>query len=140
MDDGGCFELDEINRMEEAEQVVFGRARSADQHQQCMKAIMPVRDALDVVSGKWKLLIIIAISSGNKKFKEIERQIPKITPRMLSKELKDLESHLLIKRTVYDTLPVTIEYCLTPHAKTLEKLIDELHAWGTLHRKKVLGK
>ena len=101
---------------------------------------MAVRDALDVVSGKWKLQIIIALSSGHTKFKDIERQIPKITPRMLSKELKDLEAHLLVKRTVYDTLPVTIEYQLTSHAKTLDPLIEELARWGMLHRRKVLGK
>lgn len=109
-------------------------------HSECLRSILPVRDALDVVSGKWKILIIIAIGSGNKKFKDIERMIPKITPRMLSKELKDLESHQLIKRTVYDSVPVSIEYVLTPHAKTLEKLIGELHSWGSIHRKKVLGR
>jgi DNA-binding HxlR family transcriptional regulator len=109
-------------------------------HAECLRALMAVRDALDVVSGKWKLQIIIALSSGHTKFKDIERQIPKITPRMLSKELKDLEAHLLVKRTVYDTLPVTIEYQLTPHAKSLDRLIEELARWGMLHRKKVLGK
>ena len=107
---------------------------------ECLRALMAVRDALDVVSGKWKLQIIIALSSGHTKFKDIERQIPKITPRMLSKELKDLEAHLLVKRTVYDTLPVTIEYQLTPHARSLDRLIEELARWGMLHRKKVLGK
>ncbi|GAA0880960.1 helix-turn-helix domain-containing protein [Algoriphagus jejuensis] len=99
---------------------------------------MAIRDALDVLNGKWKLQIIIAISSGQSKFKDIERQIPKITPRMLSKELKSLEDHKLIKRTVYDTLPVTIEYTLTPHSKTLDKVILELRNWGALHRKKIL--
>ena len=109
-------------------------------HSECLKSLMAIRDALDVLNGKWKLQIIIAISSGQSKFKDIERQIPKITPRMLSKELRSLEDHQLIKRTVYDTLPVSIEYKLTPHSKTLNKVILELRNWGTLHRKKILGR
>jgi DNA-binding HxlR family transcriptional regulator len=59
---------------------------------------------------------------------------------MLSKEMKSLEEHQLIKRVVYDTVPVTIEYKLTPHAKTLDKVILELRNWGMLHRKKIIGK
>lgn len=109
-------------------------------HSECLKSLMPIRDALDVLNGKWKFQIIIAISSGQSRFKDIERQIPKLTPRMLSKELKSLEEHQLIKRVVYDTVPVTIEYKLTPHAKTLDKVILELRNWGMLHRKKILGK
>lgn len=109
-------------------------------HKQCMNVLLPVRDALDVINGKWKLQIIIAVSNGNKRFKDIERQIPGITARMLSKELKDLESHQLIKRTVYDTLPVSVEYTSTPHTATLMPLIAALKEWGTLHRKKILSK
>ncbi|HTF21642.1 MAG TPA: helix-turn-helix domain-containing protein [Chryseolinea sp.] len=115
-------------------------AEESVDHSECIKSLMAIRDALDVLNGKWKLQIIIAISSGQNKFKDIERQIPKITPRMLSKELKSLEEHQLIKRTVYDTLPVTIEYKLTPHSKTLDRVILELRNWGALHRKKILGK
>ena len=59
---------------------------------------------------------------------------------MLSKELKDLEQHLLVKRTVFDTTPVSVEYALTPYAATLEHLITSLKDWGTQHRKVVMGK
>lgn len=107
---------------------------------ECTKHLMAVRDALDVINGKWKIQIIIALWEGNTRFKDIERRIPKITARMLSKELKDLECHQLVKRTVYDTLPVTVEYTTTPHALTLKPVIEELQAWGSLHRKKILDK
>ncbi len=99
---------------------------------------MAVRDAIDVINGKWKLQIIIALSAGNKRFKDIERQIPKITARMLSKELKELEMHQLVVRTVYDTLPVAVEYTLTPYAETLDPVIGALHKWGAAHRKKMM--
>ena len=59
---------------------------------------------------------------------------------MLSKELRELEMNELIKRTVYDSVPVVVEYSMTSHGETLERLIDELQIWGTLHRKRILKK
>lgn len=106
----------------------------------CLKQMLPIRDALDVVNGKWKLLIVVSLMLGNKRFKEIEGSVPKITPKVLAKELKDLEQHQLIKRTVYDEYPVLIEYSLTPYAKTLNGIMRELHLWGTEHRKQMFGK
>ena len=109
-------------------------------HETCNKAIIPVRDALDILSGKWKLPIIIALSFGNRRFSQLAKQIPGITDKMLSKELRDLEMNELVKRTVYDTVPVIVEYAMTPYGKTLEKLIEELQSWGLQHRKRILKK
>ncbi|MEO6491185.1 MAG: helix-turn-helix domain-containing protein [Ferruginibacter sp.] len=106
----------------------------------CTKAIIPVRDALDILSGKWKLPIIIALSFGNKRFSQMAKEIPGITDKMLSKELRDLEMNQLIKRTVYDSVPVVVEYSMTSYGKTLEKLIGELQAWGMKHRKRIFVK
>lgn len=102
--------------------------------------MLPIRDALDVISGKWKMMILISIKHNNKRFREIERSIPKISSKVLAKELKDLEQHKLIKRTVYDDYPVSIEYTLTDYALTLERVMNELHTWGLNHRKQILGK
>lgn len=109
-------------------------------HTECLAALLPVRDALDVVSGKWKLLILISISAGNSRFREIERSIPNITSKVLAKELKDLEQHQLIKRTVYDNAPVIVEYTTTPYASSLGKVIKALRDWGVGHRKQIMGK
>jgi DNA-binding HxlR family transcriptional regulator len=109
-------------------------------HESCTKAIIPVRDALDILSGKWKLPIIIALSFGHRRFSQLAKQIPGITDKMLSKELRELEMNELVKRTVYDALPVVVEYSMTPYGKTLEKLLDELQAWGIQHRKRILKK
>ncbi|MDB5257401.1 MAG: hypothetical protein JWM14_2096 [Chitinophagaceae bacterium] len=109
-------------------------------HTECTSAMIPVRDALDVISGKWKLQIIISISSGNKRFREIERSIPKITSKVLAKELKDLEEHQLIKRTVYDESPVLVEYTPTSYSDSLQDVIAALRKWGMNHRKKIIGK
>jgi len=106
----------------------------------CSKAIMPVRDALDILSGKWKLPIIISLSFGNKRFSEMAKQIPGITDRMLSKELREMEMNELVKRTVYDSVPVVVEYSMTTYGKTLEPLIAELQKWGLKHRKRIIHK
>lgn len=108
--------------------------------QECVEYIRPVRDVLDLINGKWKLPILIALSFGNKRFKELERDVEGITPRMLSKELRDLEINQLITRTVYDSVPVMVEYALTPYGKTLDDVIIALREWGKKHRKKLFVK
>lgn len=104
---------------------------------ECKGRLLPVQDALYVINGKWKLPIIIALGFGNKRFKELQREISGITARMLSKELRDMEMNQLVKRTVYDTTPVTVEYELTNYSRSLEKVISALHEWGTQHRKRI---
>ncbi len=107
---------------------------------ECAKQILPVRDALEVLNGKWKLPIIISLTFGTKRFKQISKEINGITDKMLSKELKDLEVNLLVKRTVFDTFPPTVEYSITEHGHSLEKVISELRNWGIDHRKKITGR
>lgn len=109
-------------------------------HSECRGMILPVRDALDILSGKWKLPIIIALSFGTKRFGQIAKEIPNITDKMLSKELRDLEMNDLVKRTVHDSYPVVIEYSMTPYGQSLEKVINELREWGIQHRKRILSK
>lgn len=109
------------------------------EHKECMSALMPVRDTLDVIGGKWKLLILISIWEGNKHFREIERSIPKLSTKVLSKELKDMEANQLITRAVINGFPVRTEYRHTEHSNTLKKVILELQDWGINHRKKIFG-
>lgn len=100
--------------------------------------MVPVRDALEVFSGKWKIPIITALSFYKTcGFKELERIVEGITPKMLSKELKFLEDNLLIARKVEDTRPVTVTYSITEYGKTCQSVMTELYRWGVEHRKKV---
>lgn len=108
------------------------------EHKECMSSLIPVRDTLDIIGGKWKLLILISIAEGNMHFREIERSIPKLSTKVLSKELKELEMNKLIQRNVFDDTPVQIEYTITTHAMSLQPVIEALHAWGIQHRKKIL--
>ena len=98
-------------------------------------------DTMDLLSGRWKFVILLALWFGGKmRFKEIQRNIPKITGKVLSKELKDLEEHGILTRTVYDTAPISVVYELTEYGKTLDKVILALRDWGVNHRKKVFSK
>jgi DNA-binding HxlR family transcriptional regulator len=106
----------------------------------CQDMIRPVRDALEVLNGKWKLAIIGSLSFGTKRFKQISKEVNGITDKVLSKELKALEANQLVKREVFDTFPPTVEYSITHHGKSLENVIDELRRWSESHRKKIIGR
>lgn len=109
-------------------------------HCDCLDTVNPVRDALDVINGKWKLLIIISIGVGNERFTDIQESIAGLTPKVLAKELKDLEQHQLIKRIIIDDYPVKISYKLETYADTLTPIIYALKDWGLNHRKKIFAK
>jgi len=98
-----------------------------------------IRDAMETLNGSWKLPILLALKGGAKRFRQIAREVEGISDKMLSKELKDLEVNLLVKRTVYDTFPPTVEYEITKHADTLQEVMFALTKWGKLHRKKITG-
>lgn len=104
-------------------------------------AMRAVQDSMDVLNGKWKIRIISSICCYNKRrFSDLLNDIEGIANRMLSKELKELEINELVKRTVLDTRPVTVQYELTEHGATLKTIIDNLTDWGIVHRKKISGK
>jgi DNA-binding HxlR family transcriptional regulator len=102
--------------------------------------ILNINDTLNVISGKWKLPILGSLLFGKKRFTDIQRNNPKITPRMLSKELKELELNGVLVRTVYDTTPVSVEYELSETGKKITEVLDKMIEWGIEHRKAVLKK
>jgi len=97
--------------------------------------ISQVQTALAVINGKWKLPILLSMYSGVSRFRDLQRNIPNITTRVLSKELKDLEASKLVLRIVHDTHPVSIEYKLTTYSFTLTPVVDEMIKWGKQHSK-----
>lgn len=105
------------------------------------KDLMAVHDTMDVLNGKWKVSIITSICYYNKRrFTNILNDVPGISNKMLSKELKELEQDLLIKRTVLDTQPITVEYQLTDYGLTLQNIIKSLCEWGKEHRRVIKAK
>ncbi len=106
----------------------------------CKQKMRVTRDALVVIQGKWRLPIIIALTFGDKRFGEIKKDIMDISPKMLSQELKALEMNKIIKRTLYDSMPVSVVYSLTPLGESMQKMLDELLDWGIYFRKEIIGK
>ena len=96
----------------------------------CEFKLMASRDALEMIQGKWRIPIIIALLHGNKRFGEIQRDIADISPKMLSQELKALELNGIVERTLYDTMPVTAEYSLTPLGKSMKSMLEGIMKWG----------
>jgi DNA-binding HxlR family transcriptional regulator len=96
-----------------------------------------VQDFTDIINGKWKLPILITLFEKPYRFKELSKKL-KISPRMLTRELRDLEMNKLISRTVYNTKPVTVQYAITKTGLTLKKVLIKIGTWGMLYREKML--
>src|SRR5688572_17081582 len=96
---------------------------------ECRKAWLTLKDTMDIVGGKWKLVLIAILRGGKYKFRELAKEAD-ISPRILSKELKELEMNGLVSRTVLNTKPITVEYELTPYSDSLNDLVSAMYDWG----------
>ena len=103
--------------------------------------LIPVVDTMELLSGRWRIVIMTALYiGGTLRFNELKKHIPKITGRSLSIDLKYLEQHEIVSRTIRDTSPITVEYELTEYGRTLDSVFRALTEWGINHRKKIIGK
>jgi DNA-binding HxlR family transcriptional regulator len=105
---------------------------------ECKKTIMAVHDAMYMLGGKWKISIVTALCFHPKRYSDVLKDVEGISGKMLSRELKELETNKLVKRTVLDTQPVTVQYELTPYGQKLKPMIDQLALWGSEHRKMIV--
>ncbi|MDQ0065843.1 winged helix-turn-helix transcriptional regulator [Chryseobacterium lathyri] len=106
----------------------------------CTEELFAMRDSLDVLGGKWKLMILRYLTNRTDQqihFKKLQRGIDGISAKMLSKELKELEVNLLITRTIQDTKPITVVYAVTEYGKSVLPVTETLVNWGIIHRKKI---
>ncbi|MCJ8155623.1 helix-turn-helix transcriptional regulator [Chryseobacterium sp. SSA4.19] len=107
----------------------------------CKYRMNAIKDAMEILSGKWKFHILGTLLQGGKmRFMDLLREIDGIAAKMLSKELQDMEINQLITRTVLDTKPVTVEYEVTEYGRTIEPVIDEIAKWGIEYRKSLYQK
>lgn len=94
----------------------------------------PVEIALGIIGGKWKGIIIYNLLKGKLRFNELQKLMPKITHRMLTLQLRELEKDLIVKRTVYAVVPPKVEYELTELGKTLSPVIEGMFKWGNIYK------
>ena len=106
----------------------------------CKEELTAMRDSIDILGGKWKLLIVRYLNNRTSEcnhFKKIQRGIDGISAKMLSKELKDLELNLMVTRAIQDTRPITVNYSITEYGKSIIPVTDILVQWGLNHREKI---
>ncbi|WP_426200799.1 winged helix-turn-helix transcriptional regulator [Pseudomonas sp. TWP3-1] len=98
----------------------------------------PVAFTVDVIGGKWKSLILFHLMSGTKRFNELRRLIPDITQRMLTLQLRELETDGIIHREIYREVPPKVEYSLTPLGNSLAPVVSAMREWGAVHERTIL--
>ena len=91
----------------------------------------PVETTLDLIGGKYKSLILWHLSDGKLRFSELRSRIKKATPKMLTQQLRELESDGLVHREVFPVIPPHVEYSLTPFGQTIRPVLESMYAWGT---------
>lgn len=99
----------------------------------------PVTFTVDVIGGKWKSLILFHLITQTRRFNELRRLMPEITQRMLTLQLRELETDRVIHREIYREVPPKVEYSLAPLGETLIPLISAMREWGAIHEETVLG-
>ena len=90
----------------------------------------PVEAALDVIGGKWKPLILWALGDAVMRFGELQKELPGVNTKMLTKQLRELEEDGVIRRKVYPEVPPRVEYAITDFGKTLLPILNALCTWG----------
>jgi DNA-binding HxlR family transcriptional regulator len=96
--------------------------------QQC-----PAERTLDIIGGRWKVLILWQLFQGEKRFSELFRALNGITQKMLTQQLRELEKDGIVHRQVYPQVPPKVEYSLTPLGESLRPVVDGMCEWGLRH-------
>lgn len=97
----------------------------SDTHLDC-----PVTKTLKIIGSKWTMLLIHNLLSGTKRFGELQRLLPGISPKTLSQRLQELEQEQIVMKKVYTEIPPRVEYSLTEKGRSLKGVFKALNAWG----------
>ncbi|AXH11123.1 winged helix-turn-helix transcriptional regulator [Halarcobacter bivalviorum] len=96
----------------------------------------PVETALDVLAGKWKILILWYLRRDTLRFNELQKLLPRTTEKMLIQKLRELEKDNIVHRKVYPVVPPKVEYSLTEYGESLKPILKQLYLWGEIHKEK----
>ena len=94
----------------------------------------PAEMTLDIIGGRWKVLILWQLFQGERRFSELFRALDGITQKMLTQQLRELEKDGIVHRQVYPQIPPKVEYSLTPLGESLRPVVDAMCEWGLRHR------
>lgn len=94
---------------------------------------LPVERALKVIAGRWKAVVLYHLLAGTRRLSEISRLLPEVSQKVLIRQLREMEEHGLIQRTVHAQVPPRVDYALTPLGASLAPILAALCEWGRRH-------
>lgn len=98
--------------------------------------VCPVETTLTLISSKWKVLILRDLMTGTKRFGELKKSIGAVTQKVLTAQLREMETAGLLTRTVYAEVPPRVEYTLTELGYSLKAILDAMWNWGNEYKAK----
>ena len=110
------------------------------------KLVCPIQQTMAMIADKWKVIVLFHLGQRTMRFGELQRALEGITPKVLTRQLRDLEADALVSRFVHPEIPPRVEYSLTPLGRELLPILDQLHDWavrnsvGLLARREVRRK
>jgi DNA-binding HxlR family transcriptional regulator len=102
------------------------------------KLACPIQRTIALIGDKWKILVICTLRDGTKRFGELQRSMQGITPKVLTRQLRDLERDGIVEREVFAQVPPRVEYSLTPLGTSLLPILGQLHDWAVAHSSALL--
>lgn len=110
----------------------IGNHKECHLNSQCKKyEICPMILVQDMISGKWKMLILWYLSYQTLRFSDLQRKLPNVSQKVLSRQLKGLEEDHLIDKKIYPVVPPRVEYSLTPLGKKVIPILEAMHKFGS---------
>jgi DNA-binding HxlR family transcriptional regulator len=94
----------------------------------------PVRTTLDVITGKWKPLILFFLKGGTQRYAALRAHLPTASEKVFIQQLRQLEEDQIVLRTVSSGVPPNVEYRISPYGETLISLLQQMANWGEAHR------
>jgi DNA-binding HxlR family transcriptional regulator len=99
----------------------------------------PIRSVLDRLGDRWTILVLVELQKGTRRFSVLRREIPDISPRMLSLTVRRLEEDGMVSRVVFPTIPPKVEYSVTPLGLSFVRSLNVLVQWAAENREEVLA-
>jgi len=103
------------------------------------KLTCPIQRTIAIVGDKWKILVLRTLMDGTRRFGELQRAMEGITPKVLTRQLRDLARDGLVARKVYPQVPPRVEYSLTPLGQSLMPVLQQLNDWAVAHASELLA-
>jgi DNA-binding HxlR family transcriptional regulator len=103
------------------------------------KLTCPIQQTIALIGDKWKILVLCTLRDGTKRFGELQRALDGITPKVLTRQLRDLERDGLIARRIFPQVPPRVDYSLTPLGLSLMPILNQLHDWAVTNSAALLA-